>query len=68
MLHSGIGVARDQERAFELYQTAGELGSIEGWQNVIACYTAGEGVPQSLEMARYITDTMLRDNSSKSAE
>jgi TPR repeat protein len=61
MLHTGIGVSRDQERAFELYQLGGELGSIEGWKNVVACYTTGEGVPQSLETARYIADTMLKD-------
>jgi TPR repeat protein len=62
MLHMGMGgIPTDQRRAFELYQTAGELGSKEGWQNVVACYTAGEGVPQSLETARYITETMLKD-------
>ena len=62
MLHAGIGVPKDQERAFELYQTAGELGSIEGWKNVVACYLTGEGVPQSLETARYISETMLKEN------
>lgn len=61
MLHTGIGASRDQERAFALYQLAGELGSIDGWKNVVACYTTGEGVPQSLETARYIADTMLKD-------
>ena len=62
MLHAGIGVPKDQERAFELYQTAGELGRIEGWKNVVACYLTGEGVPQSLETARYISETMLKEN------
>jgi TPR repeat protein len=61
MLHSGIGVVQDQQKAFELYQHAGELGSIEGWQNVVACYTTGEGVPKSLQTAKYIEDTMLKD-------
>lgn len=61
MLHTGIGVSKDQERAFELYQLAGELGSTEGWKNVVACYTTGEGVPKSLETAKYIADTMLQD-------
>jgi TPR repeat protein len=61
MLHTGIGVPKDQRRAFEMYQAAGELGSKEGWQNVVACYTAGEGVPKSLETARYIAETMLEE-------
>lgn len=65
MLHTGIGVQKDQERAFELYQAAGELGSIEGWRNVVACYTTGEGVPQSLQTAQYIADTMLKDKKDK---
>jgi hypothetical protein len=60
MLHGGIGVSRNQEKAFELYQAAGEMGSIEGWKNVVACYTTGEGVPMSLETAKYIADTMLK--------
>jgi TPR repeat protein len=61
MLYSGIGVVQDQQKAFELYQHAGELGSVEGWQNVVACYTTGEGVPKSLQTAKYIKDTMLKD-------
>ena len=62
MLHQGIGGKRDQRRAFELYQEAGELGSIEGWRNVVACYALGEGVPQSKETAKYISKTMLKDD------
>ena len=58
MLHSGDHVPRDQSKAFELYQHAGELGSLEGWRNVAACYATGEGVAQSLEMAKHITKTM----------
>ena len=61
ILHSGLGVPKDQKSAFELYQMAGELGSKEGWQNVVACYTTGEGVAQSTQMAEYITETMLKD-------
>jgi TPR repeat protein len=60
MLHQGIGVRKDQRRAFELYQAAGELGNVEGWRNVVACYALGEGVPQSEEMAKYITKTVLK--------
>ena len=59
MLHQGIGVQRDQRRAFELYQMAGELGNVEGWRNVVACYATGEGVPKSEEMAKYIAKTVL---------
>ena len=57
---------QDQKRAFELYQMAGEMGSLEGWRNVAACYAEGKGVPQSLPTAKYIIKTMLRegDNSS----
>ena len=58
MLHSGEHVPRDQEKAFELYQHAGELGSPEGWRNVAACYATGEGVAQSIEMSKHITNTM----------
>ena len=61
MLHQGVGVHRDQRLAFELYQTAGELGNVEGWRNVVACYALGEGVPQSQKTAEYIAKTMLRD-------
>lgn len=56
------GVTRDQSKAFQLYQLAGELGSQDGWRNVVACYVTGEGVPQSLEMANYIAQTMLKDD------
>jgi TPR repeat protein len=52
-------VPRDRRRAFELYQHAGELGSTDGWRNVVACYATGQGVPQSLETAQYIAQTML---------
>ncbi len=63
MLHRGIGndtqVKQDQRRAFELYQQAGEMGSLDGWRNVVACYIAGEGVPKCEKTAKYITKTML---------
>jgi TPR repeat protein len=64
MLHQGIGniIPRDQRRAFQLYQEAGELGSTEGWRNVVACYALGEGVPQSKAMAQYIAKIMLKDD------
>jgi TPR repeat protein len=61
MLHQGTGgVARDQRAAFELYQMAAELGSLDGWRNVVACYALGEGVPQCRQTAEYITKTMLK--------
>lgn len=62
MLHQGVGVTKDQRRAFELYQTAGELGNVEGWRNVVACYALGEGVPKSEEMAKYIAKTVLSED------
>lgn len=64
ILHRGYPplVMRDQERAFKLYQHAGELGSIEGWRNVVACYATGEGVPQNTAIAKYIAETMLTDD------
>ena len=52
-------VSRDQRRAFELYQDAAEMGSKEGWRNLVSCYSLGEGVPQCEKTARYIADTML---------
>lgn len=64
MLHQGVAgiIPKNQQRAFELYQVAGELGSLEGWRNVVACYALGEGVPQSKETAKYIAKTMLKED------
>ncbi len=56
MLHQG----GDKRRAFDLYQQAGELGSIEGWRNVVSCYATGSGVKKDLAMAKHIADTMLK--------
>ncbi|KAL9187919.1 hypothetical protein ACHAXT_006297 [Thalassiosira profunda] len=70
MLHKGViqngitVVGRDQQKAFDLYQEAGELGSVEGWRNVVSCYASGEGVPKCLETAKHIADTMLKDDDS----
>lgn len=63
MFHQGVppSIQKDQERAFALYQVAGELGSKEGWRNVAACYALGEGVPKSEETAAYIVKTMKLD-------
>jgi TPR repeat protein len=70
MLHGGVRtkdgksfiVERDQQRAFDLYQQAGELGSVEGWRNVVHCYATGQGVPMCLESAKHIAETMLRED------
>jgi TPR repeat protein len=70
MMHRGVRgddgktivVERDQRRAFELYQRAGELGSVEGWRNVVSCYATGQGVPKCIDTARHIANTMLRDD------
>lgn len=63
MLHQGTGgVVQDQRAAFELYQIAAELGSLDGWRNVVACYALGEGVPQCQQTAEYIKKTMLQDD------
>ena len=66
LLHQGVRdkdgavvVARDRPRAFQLYQGAGELGSKEGWRNVVSCYASGEGVPKCVQTAKYIAKTML---------
>jgi TPR repeat protein len=62
MLHSGRpGIPQNQSRAFDLYQRAGEMGSIQGWRNVVACYTTGEGVPKSEATAKYIAKTILNE-------
>ena len=69
MLHQGVFsddgqtviIERDQQRAFDLYQQAGELGSIEGWRNVVSCYATGQGVPKCLDTAKYIANTMLKE-------
>ena len=54
-------IPRDRRRAFELYQKAGELGSVEGWRNVVACYLTGDGVPKNEQTARHIYDTMIKN-------
>lgn len=72
MLHQGMTsddgrtaiIDRDPQRAFDLYQQAGELGSVEGWRNVVSCYASGQGVPKCLETAKYIADTMLKNKES----
>mmetsp|Transcript_17703 Transcript_17703/g.19398 ORF Transcript_17703/g.19398 Transcript_17703/m.19398 type:complete len:545 (-) Transcript_17703:80-1714(-) len=67
MLHNGVGdygcgaVEKDQRKSFELYQLAGELGSDEGWMNVVDCYQQGLGVPKSEGTAQYIKETMLKE-------
>mmetsp|Transcript_16211 Transcript_16211/g.24315 ORF Transcript_16211/g.24315 Transcript_16211/m.24315 type:complete len:531 (+) Transcript_16211:73-1665(+) len=65
MLHQGVGsdIEKDQRRAFDLYQQAGELGSTDGWRNVVSCYVSGEGVPKCEQTAKYITKTMLSPKS-----
>ena len=70
LLHRGVTsedgknivIEQDQRRAFELYQRAGELGSIEGWRNVVSCYATGEGVPMCMDTAKYIANTLLKEN------
>jgi len=72
MLHQGVVsddgrtaiIERDQQRAFDLYQQAGELGSLEGWRNVVSCYASGQGVPKCLETAKYIANTLLKEKDS----
>ena len=61
ILFHGAGVQQDKRKAFELYQAAGEMGSVEGWRNVVACYAHGEGIPQSIETAKYIASVMLNN-------
>jgi hypothetical protein len=68
ILHRGVKndvgqyvIERDMPRAFDLYQQAGEMGSQEGWRNVVHCYATGQGVPKCVETAKHIAETMLRD-------
>ena len=64
MQHTGYGsiVPRDRRSAFDLYQKAAEMGSIDAWRNVVACHTFGHGVPKCQQTADYITKTMLKDD------
>lgn len=50
MFHGGVQdevgdwiIKQDHPRAFDLYQRAGELGSLEGWRNVVHCYVSFVG-------------------------
>jgi TPR repeat protein len=54
-------VKEDRHAAFQMYQRAGELGSVDGWRNVAACYATGDGVPQCERSAKHIVDTILKD-------
>lgn len=56
--HDGL-IEKDQQKAFDMYQRAAEMGNIEGWRNLVSCYARGEGVPQCLSTAQYIAKTML---------
>lgn len=56
----GAGVVQDKRRAFELYNTAAEQGSKQAWRNLAAMYLAGDGVPQSEEVARQIASVILK--------
>ena len=53
-------VGRDRHAAFLLYQLAGEMGEVEGWRNVAACYFLGEGVQKCDKSGRYILDVMVK--------
>jgi len=53
-------VKRDERVAFELYQKGAEMGSIEGWRNISACYLLGEGVPKCEKTAKHIYETMVQ--------
>ena len=55
-------IEQDMPRAFDLYQQAGEMGSVEGWRNVVHCYATGQGVPKCLETAQHIAETMLKED------
>lgn len=61
ILFHGINnsIPSNPQYAFQLYQHAGELDNIDGWKNVIACYITGDGVTKSIDMANYISKTML---------
>lgn len=56
----GGGVEQDKRRAFELYNTAAEQGHKQAWRNLAAMYLAGDGVPQSEEVARQIASVILK--------
>ena len=60
MLYQGDAVPQNRHRAFELYQEAAELGSKDGWRNLVSCYMLGHGVPKSEETAKHIDETMLK--------
>jgi TPR repeat protein len=68
MLHGGVQnkdgeyiIQQDMPRAFDLYQQAGELGSLDGWRNIVHCYATGKGVPKCLDTAKHIAETMLKE-------
>jgi len=56
----GGGVEQDKRRAFELYNTAAAQGHKQAWRNLAAMYLAGDGVPQSEEVARQIASVILK--------
>ena len=44
----GIGVEKDEKKAFEYYMKAAELGNSDAMQNVSLCYYYGTGVKNKL--------------------
>ena len=60
--YSGLpaaNLASDKRKAFELYNTAAELGSQQAWRNLAAMYALGDGVPKSEEVARQIMSVVF---------
>jgi len=47
----GIGLDKDYEAAFKLYQTALELGDVLANANLGYCYEQGQGVEKDLALA-----------------
>ncbi|KAF0486653.1 SEL1 protein [Gigaspora margarita] len=45
----GIGVEKDEKKAFEYYMKAAELGNSDAMQNVSNCYYYGNGVERNYQ-------------------
>ena len=61
-----FNIEQNRSYAFTMYQRGGELGSVDGWRNVAACYELGEGVPECKKSAQYIVDTIIKGASETS--
>jgi len=54
MIYNGMGVPKDYEKAFQMYQLAAECGSTHAMRNLASMHLAGEGCEKDEKKAQYL--------------